>query len=458
MKLVTAILIVGTFFAGHLSAAQAPTISDPKDKQIVEGFLKQAMNMPRNVSAAASRKMAAEECEGITWRLLPQVSMPLTAYEVTGDAKYLDVFVTAFENLRGAMTKGQDGYLGWYGKALKGFQDPNDPDKKVDVIINSFRAADLLGRFLELTAADPALTSKYATQRKAYADLAANHLVRKWTARGNYTDLGKYGAIYRTHRGLEASKGNLTQPHNKHSIIIRGLLSLYRATGDDELMRMAVKLGTRYKRSLTLKNGHYEWNYWDPAGQWDVLPGASNKWKHWIGVEHKGSYYSSTLTQAVVLYQHGVVFDKTDLERFLKTQLKMVWNGSLDNPRWARCDGTTSDKYMQGRYMCGALAPFSEKVAEFIYTGARQNERVKNVNHSWQGGPVANGWIAGKFVTLPKARGGKQIYLEARTKFLKKKSNRDFLKSLEFKVTGSGYKAPRKPSEMKPMPRAGELK
>ncbi len=37
-------------------------------------------------------------------------------------------------------------------------------------------------------------------------------------------------------------------------------------------MTRAVKLGTRFKRTLKLRDGHYEWNYWDPAGPWDVDP------------------------------------------------------------------------------------------------------------------------------------------------------------------------------------------
>ena len=69
-----------------------------------------------------------------------------TAYRLTGDAAYLEQFVEVYRNARGAMTKGPDGYLGWYGKALGLFRDPARPDRKVDVIISSFRAADVLYR------------------------------------------------------------------------------------------------------------------------------------------------------------------------------------------------------------------------------------------------------------------------------------------------------------------------
>ena len=219
-------------------------------------------------------------------------------------------------------------------------------------------------------------------------------------------------------------------------------------------MRQAVKLGTRYKRCLRLKDGHYEWDYWDPAGEWDVLPSNPSKWKHWIGVEHKGGYYSSSLSQAVALYQCGLVFDKEDMARFVKTQTAMCWNGSMTEPKWARVDGTTSDKYMQGSYMCDALAPLSEKVAEFVYGGVRQEERLKSASHGWQGGPVANGWVEGKFIVLPQAKGGKQTELELGQKFLANGANKAFVKGLEFEVKTGSYVPPQTPAQMKPMAKA----
>ncbi|MBN2583816.1 MAG: hypothetical protein JXL80_12180 [Planctomycetes bacterium] len=455
MRLLVTVLLIGAMVpSGFVAAAEGAKITDPKDKQIVEAFLGHTANVPKTVNAEACRKTTAEECEGLIWTVMPYVEMPLVAYEVTGDAKHLDTFVTAMENLRGAMTKGGDGYLGWYGKPLSSFQNPKDPGKKVDVIINTYRAMELLGRFLTLTEADPALARKYAEQRKTYLDLAENHLAKKWVARGNCVDLGKGGAIFRTHAALKEDKGNLTQPHNKHAIIISGLLSLYRATGKDEYAKLAVELGTRFKRSLTLKDGHYEWNYWDPAGEWDVLPSNPSKWKHWIGVEHKGGYYSASLSQAVLLYEHGLVFDREDMARFVKTQTEKCWNGSMDSPKWARVDGTTSDKYMQGSYMCAALAPLSEKVAAFVYGGRGQEERLAAATHGWQGGPVACGWVDGKFVAMPRSKSSKQPSLDIGKKFLGTAAGKKAAKSLDFEVKGSGYAAPQAPGQMKPMPKA----
>jgi len=147
-----------------------------------------------------------------------------------------------------------------------------------------------------------------------------------------------------------------------------------------------------------------------------------------------------------------VVFDRTDIDRFLKTQLEKCWNSHLGDPKWTRVDGTYHAKYTKGSYMCSALAPFNDKVFAFLYTGPRQDERLKNAPHSWQGGPVANGWLSGKYVTCPAAKDGKALHAEFGKTFLRNTANRQLVKSLALVVTGSGYAPPRAPGDMKPMP------
>jgi hypothetical protein len=452
VKLMTTVILSVALLVAAAAAAEPVKVADAKDQQIVESFLKHTARVPRWVSLNRCKKAAAEKPADFCWILFKQAAMPLTAYRMTGEEKYLDMFVATFANMRAAMTKGPDGYLGWYGKAIRIGRNPENPDKKTDSAITGFRAVAILSQFLELVAKDPDLSKKFARERTEYLDLMENHLVRKWDARGSCIDLGKTGAVYYSPAGLKPTKSHLTLPHNMHSIIIRGLLPLYRVTGKDEYLKRAIKLGTRFKRSLTLKDGHYKWNYWDPAGAWDVRLSDPARWKHWIGPEHTGAYYASTLSQAVALYHHGVVFDKTDIERFVKTQTEVVWNGDLVNPKWARADGSVKAKYTKGPYMCAALAPFNEKIFQFLYTGVRQDERIEKAGHAWQGGPVADGWIRGKFICCQAAKGGRQVHSEAGKRFLAKPENREFMKSLQFEVVGAGYKPPMTPGEMKPMP------
>jgi hypothetical protein len=379
--------------------------------------------------------------------------MPLTAYQLTGDAKYLGMFVTAFENMRRALTVGPDGFLGWYGKADPDYRDPAHPEQRTDAVISSFRVAEAVCDFISLIDANPQLRHEYAQQRREYLDLVENQLVKKHDVRGDYVDLGKGGAVYRTPAiGLKADSARLTLPHNKHSIIVHGLLALYRVTAKDIYLQKAVKLGTRLKHCLTLKNGHYEWNYWDPAGEWDVNPREPGRWKHWIGPEHRGGYYASSVAQAISLYEYGLVFDKVDLERFLKTQLSMCWNGDLAHPVWSRVDGTRPERYTQGEYIASALAPFSKQVAAYLYTGERQEERLRTLADDWQGGPVAEGWLRGKLLergpALRLGSGQAQPYLKEGRRFLTKARNHALVGRLSFAVTPPGYQAPQTPQEM----------
>jgi len=444
-------------------AAEPVRIANLKDQRILDSFLQHVARVPEHINPEYCKQMAeldAEQREAYTWDIMPYLRMPLTAYELTRSPKYLGIFVRTFENMRSALTEGPDGFLGWYGRATPDYRDPNDPDRRVDAIISSFSTTETVCEFLALAAEDPALNSRYARQRAEYLDLIENHLVKKHDVRGDYVDLGSAGAIYRMPpSGLKPTTARLTLPHNKHEIIMRGLLALYRVTGKDEYMRKAIKLGSRFKHCLTLKEGRYQWHYWDPAGAWDINPQDSSRWKHWIGPEHRGGYYSLSLTTAVTLHQYGLVFDGTDIERFLKTQLEVCWNGDMTNPQWSRVDGSRPPEYTQGAYISHALAPFSEKVAEFLFTGARQEERLEMASHDWQGGPVTNGWLRAKYIDYPAARRGKSRgqapnlpYLEWGKRFLAKPENREFIKSLAFEVTPPGYVPPMSPAEMTPMP------
>jgi hypothetical protein len=438
--------------------AEAPKIDDPKDQRIVDAFLAETLKVPERITPERCREFAdqeAEEGEAFTWRVMPYLRMPVTAFELTRDPKYLDIFVETFDNMRSAMTPGPDGYLGWYGFVGAEYRDPDDPKRRIDALISAFSTAKTVCDFVALVDSDPALRERYAKQRAEYLDLVENQLVKKHDVRGDYVDMGELGAVYRMPKaGLRPDAGRLTMPHNKHAIIMHGLLALYRVTGKDEYIRKAIKLGVRYKRSLTLKDGHYEWDYWDPAGAWDISPLTPNKWKHWIGREHRGGYYDSSMSQAIELYQFGLVFDRTDVDRFLRTQLDMCWNGDFDHPQWSRVDGTRPPEYTQGAYMASALAPFNDRVAQFLFTGSRQESRLQRAGDDWEGGPVANGYIRSKLLEYPAMKGGKQIYLEYGKKLLTKKENQDFVNSLAFEVTGSGYQQPLTPPEMKPLPHA----
>jgi len=413
----------------------APTITDPTDRQIVAAFLRHVDGSARDCTPERMAKFASQP-EDITWQASLYIELPLVAYRLTGDGKYLDAFTTRMDALFACLTKGPDGFLGWYGLPLSLFRHPDHPDRKVDVIITSFTLARLAAEFAAIVQADPALAAKHGKAAARYLDIAEQHLVLKWDARGCYRELPDGGAVYTTHPDLKPVKAALTQPHNKHSKIIRSLLTLYAATGKDAYVIKAIRLGVRFKRCLRLVDGRYVWNYWDPAGPWDVNPEKKGEWKHWMGAEHRGGYYGLSLSQAVLLYEHGLLFDREDMDRFVKTQTTVCWNGDAARPQWKRVDGRGSDQV----YLCSALSPFDERIYAMAYGPRAQAERLKGKDHSWQGSVVAMGWLEFKLLTWPRWKGGEPAEADVVAPFLAKPANRALLEKLTFDVTAPGYR------------------
>jgi hypothetical protein len=409
---------------------------DPADQVILDKFLEHTHQDLDTLTKEHFQQVKVPEM--ICWLDCPRLGMALTAFELTGDADYLHRFVAAVENLRSTLKKGEDGFLGWYGSPLESLADPAKPNAVTCEIQTDFRVTMVLSRFVALIDADPKLKKEFAAQRAAYVDLMKNHLVKKWDP--SFEDLGPRGAIYHWNKDYKPIKAHLTLPHEKVSMMIQGLLGLYRVTGNDEYMRNAVKLGINFKHCLELNNGAYAWRCWDPMGAWDVSPDDPLKWKSWIAAEPIAQWYSSSLTSIVLLYHYGVVFDRTDLDRFLKTQMSVCWNGDLANPLYFATDGSPAKP--KERFTCPALAPFDANLAKLLYTGPAQAERVAKSADEWQGGVTAADWLYGKYILDPAVKDGKPLYGAVGEKFLKNKENAQWMKSLAFEVTPPGYHTP----------------
>ena len=314
-------LLAGALLVIGSRANAAPVVpQDDADRDVIGSFLGHVESSAAYCTPERMAKFAAQP-EDITWQASLYIKMALLAYELTEDTKYLDMFVERMDALCSCLETGPDGYRGWYGVALELFRHPEHPDREIDVIITSFVVSGMAADFACVVRTDDALRTRYGGPAKRYLALAEEHLVKKWDARGCYRELGDGRAVYTTHPDLKPVKGSLTQPHNKHSKIIRALLSMYKATGKDEYAVKAVRLGARFMSCLTKVEDRYDWHYWDPSGAWDIHPEDPGKWKHWIGAEHRNGYYSLSLSQAVLLYEHGLLFTRADIDRFVRTQM-----------------------------------------------------------------------------------------------------------------------------------------
>jgi len=443
------LLMIGTslVLCAGVGRTVPPEITDPTDRQILEAFLAHAEAAGARCTPERMAEFASQP-EDIVWVASQYVRMPLVAYRLTEETKYLDMFVERMDNLCSCLSEGPDGFLGWYGLPLELFRHPDHPERKVDVMLTGYEMTGLMAEFARVVKADGDLVARYGGAAKRYLDIAENHLIRKWDERGNYKELGTTGAVNITRADLKPVKAHLTQPHNKHAKFVGAMIDLYAATGRSAYLAKAIRFGTRFKRCLTLVDDRYSWDYLDPAGAWDVHPDDPAKWKHWIGSEHRGGYYNLTLSQAVLLYEHGLVFDETDMERFVATQMQVCWNGDTEDPKWARVDG----QEMDSQYLCGWLAPFDERIYEMAYGAPGQRTRLENKDHPWQGGVVACGWLEFKYLTFPRWRSGEPAEVDVIAPFLAEPDGGRLVLELGFDVVEPSYHAPATPAEMTPMP------
>jgi hypothetical protein len=88
------------------------------------------------------------------------------------------------------------------------------------------------------------------------------------------------------------------------------------------------------KRQLQFYDNHYEWNYWEPFGPWDVDP-VKKTTAHWVGINPNAGYQSREVAQIVDAYHHGIVFDENDIKRLINTNLEVMWNKDKSNPGFA---------------------------------------------------------------------------------------------------------------------------
>lgn len=414
------------FLFGFLTSAGAQVrMKGESDALILESFLKHARAAPAVVSADRVRRI--EMPEDITWTWAPVLRMPLAAYHLTKDASFLAVFVEGMDNLIAALVCAPDGYLGFSGLPFPLFRPKEGPAPVINVDVADFAVAELICAFAEDVAADTHLALQFGTKAREYLALAENHLAgRKWDRRGRYVDLGRTGAVMRMASECGNNRNDLTHPHNKQAKFCATYLLLFHTTGNDEWFRRAVKIGTRFKRTLKLAGDRYVWNYWDPAGEWDRKPDGS--WKHWIGPEEAGSYLSLTVGMAVSLYDHGVVFDRSDIQRFVNTQMKVCWNGSLDVPVFRTVAGTDAGRPPM---IAAPLARFEPKVWDFCCGESATAARLNARNHSWQGGPVAEIYLSLKYLT---ERSPEPAQIAYRDRFLRVPENRRFLEELAYEV------------------------
>ena len=313
--------------------------------------------------------------EDFCWNAAYDLHGFLRGYQAWHDTAWLDQGVRYYEFLTGKLLTGPDGYQGWIG--------PYEYDHSVwcDVHVGDAILFNGMVEFAEVVLADPKLRGRYGSQANRYVDMARKHLFEKWDARGTWHEDGPYGA-YRAWNKYgdpgkltgwtvrdELRESSLALPFNKQDDIAAVALKLYRITGERKFRDRAQRIFAYQKSRFLLVDDHYVWNYWEPYGAEDVdLP--HNKCKHWIGVHPERNYQQGEVANMVEAYHTGVVFDETDIRRILNTNLKVMWNGSVEEPAWHNSNAGlpgTNPKQTAGT-LWPALADFDDTIRK-LYAG-----------------------------------------------------------------------------------------
>jgi hypothetical protein len=120
-------------------------------------------------------------------------------------------------------------------------------------------------------------------------------------------------------------------------------LRLYRITGEKFYRDKAEKIFFRFKSNFQFFNNHYLWSYWNPFYEKDILF-DSNTCKHWVGVHGFRPFYQAIeVSQVVEAYHTGVVFDSTDIQRIINTNLDVMWNKNTEHPGYIMSTGQLAD-------------------------------------------------------------------------------------------------------------------
>ena len=262
-------------------------------------------------------------------------------YQRTKDTAWLDGAVKLSEYCIEKMRTGPDGYKGWVGDDQTG--RGTWPDNHVgDAII----FAPMLS-FAEVVLKDPELKKKYGEAAEKYVDLAKRDLFEKWDKRGTWKEDRAWGCYIGW--DMVCSKAHpdawrkdtepcIAEPFNKNNHMGVCALRLFRITGEEKWRERAFKIFAYTKSRFQLVDegafSYYVWNYWEPFGP-ESVDLAKKDTRLWMNVHGGRPYAAGEIGQMVEAYNTGVVFDKTDIERFLNTNLKVMWNGDKAKPHFA---------------------------------------------------------------------------------------------------------------------------
>ena len=281
--------------------------------------------------------------EGVCWHAAWRAGDFVRGAREAGDAAYIEAGIEYFDALIDKLHTSPDGWRGWVGPYI--YDESVIGDVHVgDAIL--VRAMLELAEYVGTEMPEDA-RQRFAVKAGEYIELA-EHICAKWAARGTWRDFGRYGGYVSWDRFLTADRMNelqvrevrnagLSLPFNKQQSMGIVHLRLYRLTGDAEHRRKAQLIYQYAKYRLSAFEDGFTWAYWEPFSTDDVASIDPPELAHWVNTHPYRNYQQGEVGEFVEAYHSGLVFTRADMERLVRTNLRM-WNGDVDDPDWANSD------------------------------------------------------------------------------------------------------------------------
>ncbi|MBP1994918.1 carbohydrate binding domain-containing protein [Paenibacillus eucommiae] len=179
-------------------------------------------------------------------------------------------------------------------------------------------------KFIKTVHDDPDLDAIYGATADAYLDfIVEDEVLPKWST--NFVDLGNNRGTYVFPSGNRGAYfAGRTLPHNQNLVAAECYLYLWDITGIASYKTRAEQLLNFFKDNLETNSTGYKWDYWNRSGSWD------NGFDY--DTFEDTSHGSLDISAAITAYHYGVVFTKTDMEKFASTFVDTMWNGSMSQP------------------------------------------------------------------------------------------------------------------------------
>ena len=319
--------------------------------------------------------------EGVAWHAAWRSTDFVRFARETGDTGYIEAAVPFFDALIGKLHTSPDGWRGWVGPFIYDESVVGDVHVGDAILVNPMLE---WVEYVRTQVAEGQQQSFEAAARR-YITLA-QHICDKWEARGTWWESGHAGGyitwdqflspedMEHFQRREDVRTARLGLQFNKQQSMGILHLRLFRLSGDEEHRRRAQLIFQHARSRLTLFDGHYTWNYWEPFYPGDVISVDPPELNLWVATHPYRNYQNGEMGEFVEAFHSGIVFTAEDMQRFIRTNWRM-WNGDRESPEFTNSDVAVTqaalpgfeppitDNRSQAGTMWGALAEFDSTLS-----------------------------------------------------------------------------------------------